>query len=313
MPEMTFLEAAKSSQPSLDTAITKIIVEKSPILEVLPIKTINGESFGYSLESSLGSVAFRGINGSYTPDNGVINPQFERLVIFGGEVRIDNFLVDVVSNVRDAKTQYYGMKARAAGLLFSETFFEGDTAVNPYSFDGIRKRIVNTGSTSGQYINLTTGGGTLTLDYLDQLLDLVVGENSDKVLYMNKTMRRKITALARAQTGSSYITYVQDAFGRQQQAYADCPIRVVERSDDASTFFAFDEDDGSSNLDTTSIYCVRFGMEYVHGISNKMMPSVKDFGEQQAGPYHMGRIESNVGLVVRHPRAIARLAHINNA
>lgn len=312
MPEMTLLEAAKSSQDVIDAAITRIIVERSPILEVLPFKTINGPTFRYTMERALGSVAFRGVNGSYTPDNGVINPQFESLVIAGGEVRIDNFIVDVESNVRDAKTTYYGMKARAMGLLFSETFMEGDTAVNPYAFDGIRKRIVNSGTTSGQYLNMGTGGATLTLDYLDQLLDLVVGDNADKVLYMNKTLRRKITALVRAQTGTSRIDFVQDAFGRQQLAYADTPIRIIERNDDASTFLAFDEDGGTATLNTSSIYCVRFGMEYVHGISNKMMPSVKDFNEQQAGPYHMGRIESYMGLVVRHPRSIARLAHITN-
>lgn len=310
MPEMTLLEAAKSSQDVIDATITKIIVERSPVLEVLPFKTINGPTFRYTMERQLGSVAFRGVNGSYTPDNGVINPQFESLVIAGGEVRIDNFIVDVESNVRDAKTTYYGMKARAMGLLFSETFFEGDTAVNPYAFDGIRKRILTTGN---QYINLATGGGTLTLDFLDTLLDTVVGDNGDKVLYMNKTLRRKVTALARAQTGTARIDYTQDAFNKQQTSYAGSMIRIIERDDDASTFLGFDEDDGSGNLDTSSIYCVRFGMEYVHGISNKMMPSVKDFNEQQAGPYHMGRIESYMGLVVRHPRSIARLGHINNA
>lgn len=312
MPEMTLMEAAKLSSDVVDRAITRIIVERSPILEYVPVKTINGPSFRYNMERSLGSVAFRGVNGSYTPDNGVINPQYESLVIMGGEVRIDNFIVDVESNAIDAKTTYYNMKARAMGLLFSETFFEGDTAVNPYGFDGIRKRILSTGS---QFIDAgaAAGGATLTLSKLDTLLDTVVGENSEKVLFMNKTLRRKITELARAQTGTSRIDYTQDTFNRQQTSYAGTPIRIIERDDDASTFFGFDEDDGLSNLDTSSIYCVRFGMEYVHLIGNKLMPQVKDFGEVQAGPYHLGRIESYMGLVVRHPRSIARLARINNA
>lgn len=314
MPEMTLLEAAKLSQDVVDRTITKIIVEHSPVLEYLPFKTINGPVFRYSMERYLGSVAFRGVNGYYTPDNGVINPQYEPLVIAGGEVKIDNFIVDVESNVIDAKSTYYAMKARAMGLLFSETFFEGDTAVNPFAFDGIRKRIP---TTSAQYINAATGGATLTLEMIDSLLDAVVGENSTKTLWMNKTMRRKITALTRAQTGTAQITYDGagglNAFNKQVAVYAGVPIRIIERDDDASTFFAFDEDDGSGNLDTTSIYCTRTGMEYLHGISNKMMPAVKDFGEVQAGPYHLGRIESYMGLVVRHPRSIARLAHINNA
>lgn len=314
MPEMTLMEAAKSSQAVVDRAITRIIVENSPVLEYLPFKTINGPVFRYQREASLGSVAFRGVNGSYTPDNGVINPYFEALVIAGGEVKIDNFIVDVESNLIDAKTTYYAMKARAMGLLFSQYFFEGDTAVNPFAFDGVRKRIP---TTSSQYINAGTGGATLTLAMLDQLLDKVRGSNDGKVLWMNKTMRRKITELCRAQTGTARVDYDPNAFrsvfNKQIEGYAGAAIRVVERDDDESTFLAFDEDDGASNLDTTSIYCTRAGMEDVHGISNKMMPSVKDFGEQQAGPYHMGRIESYMGLVVRHPRSMARLGHINNA
>jgi hypothetical protein len=312
MPEMTLMEAAKLSTDVVDRAITRIIVESSPILEELPFKTINGPTFRYTIERQLGSIAFRGVNGSYAADNGVVNPQFESLVIMGGEVKIDNFIVDVQSNLIDAKSTYFAMKARAAGLFFSENFFEGDTAVNPYAFDGIRKRIP---TTSNQYINAGTGGATLDLPMIDQLLDKVVGD--DKVLYMNKTMRRKMTALVRAQTGTSRIDYdanqFRTIFNKQVAGYAGVPIRIVEREDDESTILGFDEDDGSGNLDTTSIYCVRYGMEYVHGIANKMMPTVKDFGEQQLAPQHMGRIESYVGLVVRHPRSVARLGHINNA
>lgn len=314
MSNMTLLEAAKSSQDVVDRAITKIVVESSPILEMLPFKTINGPTFRYTIERSLGSIAFRGVNGSYTADNGVINPQYEPLVIAGGEVKIDNFIVDVESNLRDAKSTYYAMKARAMGFFFSENFFEGDTAVNPFGFDGIRKRIP---TTSSQYINAGNGGATLTFDMVDELLDAVVGPNSEKALLMNKTMRRKFSELARTQTGTARVDYSEsgfrNAFNQQLAGYAGTPIYVIEREDDQSTILGFDEDDGSSNLDTTSIYCVRFGMGYVHGISNKMMPAVKDFGEQQAGPFHMGRIESYMGLVVRHPRSMARIGHINNA
>lgn len=310
MPDMTLMEAAKLSTDVVDRAITRIIVERSPMLEYVPQKSINGPAFRYNTEGQLGGVAFRGVGASYSPSNGVINPAYESLVIMGGEVKIDNFIVKVQSNVIDAKTEYFAMKARAMGIYYSEQFLEGDVAVNPFGFDGIRKRIP---SSSNQYINATTGGATLTLDMIDQLLDTVVGENSNKILFMNKTLRRKMSALVRAQTGSGRIDYTQDTFNQQQMSYAGSTIRVIERDDDASTFLAFDEDDGQSNLDTSSIYCIRFGLEYVHGIMNGSMPTVQDFGEVQAGPYHLGRIEAYMGIVVRHPRSVARLVHINNA
>jgi len=307
LADLTLLEAAKASQDVIERVVAKTIVEASPILEYLPFKIINGPAYRYHRESSLGTISFRGVGGTYTADSGVINPEFEPLVIMGGEVIIDNFEVEVMGNLVDLKGSKYRMKARQAGITFSENFFEGDTVVTEFGFDGIRKRLVGT-----QKIGSTVGAALVLAD-LDQLLDTVIGENSQKTLFMSQATRRKVTALVRAVTGSGLINFTQDAFGRQQIAYATCPIRVIVREDDGSTFFNFDEDPGDGVSDTASIYCVRAGTDYVHGISNKSLPGVKDFGETEAAPQHKGRIEWFPGLVVKHPRSAARLQGILNA
>jgi hypothetical protein len=303
------LEAAKHSKDTLEAVIAKIIVENSPILEAIPFKTISGPAFRYHRETMLGSISFRGVGGSYTPDAGLINPLFEPLVIMGGEVKIDNFEVNVMGNLMDIKAAKYKMKARQAAFTFSQAFFEGDTAIDPYSFDGLRKRLAGS-----QKILFATGGGkisttpaTILFPKLDLLMDSVAGEPGDKVLYMNDSCRRALTAAVRAQTGSTQIQLTQDLFGRQQVAYAGTPIRLVRREDDGTSIFGYDEDPGDGASDTCSMYCVRYGTDYVHGIQNAPLPSVKDFGEVQAGPYHLGRIEWYPGLVVKHPRAAARL------
>lgn len=314
MPDgVTMMEAAKYSQEVLDPVVAVQISEASPILEWLPVKTIAGAAFRYDREVSLGGIAFRGVNGVWSPSIGLILPQYEGLSIMGGEVYVDNFQV-ATSNMagRDLKKDAYRRKSRALSIAYSEVWIEGDTVVDPYGIDGLRKRLTGT-----QLISLADGGGTLTLADLDQLLDAVVGENSQKHLFMNKTMRRKISALERAQTGTAQIITTPDNFNRQVQMYAGAMIHVIERDDDASTFLGFDEDDavaGGGNLDTASIYCIRFGMDYVHTIAHSGIPSVKDFGEIEARPGHLGRIEWYIGgPVIRHPRAAARLRLINNA
>ncbi len=281
-------------------------MESSPILEYLPMRTINGPAFRYHKERSLGTVAFRGVGGTYTPDAGVINPEFEPLVILGGEVKVDNFEVEVMSNLLNLKAEKYRMKARQAAIKFSETFFEGDTAVDIYAFDGLRKRL-----TGNQLIWAGVNGAALTLAMLDQLLDQVVGDGEQKVLFMSPALRRSVTDKVRTQTGSSLVSLTQDAFGRQQMAYAGTPIRVVRREDDGSTILDFDETRGSSSV-CASIYCVRFGSDQVHGIQSRGLPSVKDFGEVQAGPYHLGRIEWYTGVVLKHPRGAARLGGVTS-
>lgn len=311
MADVTMLEAAKHSQDEIERTVTKIIVEASPVAEYLPFRTISGPAYRYNKERSLGSIGFRGVNGSWTSDAGVINPEFEPLVIMGGEVKIDKFEVDMMSNLIDLKAEKYSMKARQSGFQFSSSFFEGDSAVDPYSFDGLRKRLTGTQLMAA---GATSGGDTLTLAMLDQLLDLVAGDNSDKILWMNDTLRRKITALVRAQTGSSLISFTQDAFGKQQTAYAGATIRLVRREDDGSSIFGFDEaNPGGGSAVGASIYCTHMGLDYIHGIQGMSMPQVRDFGEVQAGPYHLGRLEWYVGMVLKHPRAAARLYGVKNA
>ena len=308
MAEITLLEAAKHSQDKMERAVTRIIVESSPILEYIPMMGIDGPAYRYSQERSLGKIGYRRVGEKYVASSGIINPQFEPLIIIGGEVVIDRFEVKVMSNVLNLKSEKFRMKSRAAGIFYSEQFFEGDTSSDDASLDGIRRRIP---TTSKQYLNAKTGGAALTLSMLDVLIDKVVGEDSMKVLWMSEAVRRQVTSLVRAQSGSGRIEYTQDAFGKQQMMYANVPIRVVKREDDNSTILGFDEDDGSTNLDTASIYCTRFGNDFLHGIQNGSLPSVDDFGELESAPQHMGRIEWYTGLVVKHPRSIARLGHLN--
>ncbi len=281
--------------------MAKIIVEASPVLEVLPQKTINGPAFRYHRETSLGTMSWRGVGGTYTPDAGVINPLFEPLVILGGEVKVDNFEVEVMSNLLNLKAEKYRMKARQAGIVFSEVFFEGDTAVDAFQFDGLRKRL-----TGNQKISMGTNGLALTLAKLDEALDAVLGDGGDKTIWCSPQTRREITILVRGVTGSGLISFTQDVFGKQQMAYAGTPIRVVRREDDGTSFFGYDETQGSSDV-TASLYITRMGSDYLHGIQSKSLPTVKDFGEVEAGPYHLGRIEWYTGLVLKHPRAACRV------
>lgn len=308
----TMAEAAQySGYNGLESAVIQMFAMTSPILEQLPFETIQGDSKTYRTETALPSVAFRAVNGSYTPSTGTINPTTERLMIMGGEVEIDNFIVKTQGKGPasvDVKAHQYMLKAQAMSNAFDQAFFEGDPLSDPNSLAGLRYRL-----TGNQVIRAGSGGATLTLAMIDQLIDTV--PFSDKVLYMNRTLRRKITALVRAQTGTSYITYGQDGFGRQQMAYADVPIRIVERTGDGSTILDFDEDPADGTADCASIYCVSMGLDRVHGIVNGSLQdamNVHDFGEIVTEPKHLGRIEWYPGLAVEHGRAAARLYAVTN-
>jgi hypothetical protein len=151
------------------------------------------------------------------------------------------------------------------------------------------------------------GGNPLTLDKLDELIDAVQG--SPDMLFMNKTMRRKVNKLMRA-AGQATET-VSDAFGRQIAAYAGIPIGVIESDKDGNEILGFTEpdlDNGDKNA-CTSIYAVRFGAkEWVSGLQAGIL-EVIDQGLQ--GIHYQTLIEWICSIAVFHPKAAARLRGIN--
>jgi hypothetical protein len=307
----TLLEGAKYGDDVKRQGVIKVISETSPMYEKLTFKSIKGNAYRYNIEQALPSVAFRGVGDSYTADTGVINPVTENLVILGGEVKIDRFIVSTMGNLQDIKAAQFAMKSRAMGFKFSENFFEGDQDTDLNAFDGLRKRLVG-----DQKILQASGGGALTLAKMDELCDAVIGGKPD-FLFMNKIVRRKLTTLAMSTYSSGpLISYGSDkTFGHQVTNYKDIPIVLMENELDGSTILDYDEDPGDGVSDTASVYAVRFGDDYVHGITGDggSFMDVKDFGEMESSPQHLGRIEWYVGLCVVHPRAGARLYGILNS
>lgn len=187
------------------------------------------------------------------------------------------------------------MKAKALTLAWLKTFFDGDSAANPKEFDGLNKRL-----TGDQVITAGANGAPLDLDMLDKLVDAVRGTPS--MLLMNKAMRRAVVKLAR---GSSVLSVGPDLFGREVTSYSGVPMAVVEEDAQGNDLLGFDEAQGTDAA-TASIYAARFAPDMLHGIQTAPV-SVRDLGEIEVKPALRTRIEWYSGLVIKHPRAVARL------
>lgn len=299
---LTLLEAAKLNPSPLVSGVVEIFARENPVLLNLPFESINGPAYVYNREGTLPGIAFRGINESYTESTGVINPQTEKLTICGGESDYDTFLAQTGTGTNDARAVHDGLKSKALSLRWLKTFFDGDETANPREFDGLNKRL-----TGSQVVALASGGATLSLAKVDELIDAVQG--SPTILLMNKTMRRKITALA---SGTAAVSMSVDQLGRPLTSYAGVPIGIIEDDDSGTAILGFDEDDGQGNFDTCSIYAARFGLDTFHGIQTGPV-DVRDLGEIPNKPALRTRIEWFAAVVLKHPKAAARLTRINNA
>ena len=303
---LTALEAAKSGQGTVfDRAVIQIFAMLSPILRVLPIRTINGNAHKYNQEEALPGVAFRGVNESYTESTGIINPQTESLSIMGGDLDVDKFIVDTEGE--DQRSIHELMKFKAIVQDFQTSFFKGDVASNPKDIEGLQKRI-----TGDQLIDAgsTSGGDALSLSKLDELMDAV---EEPTHLLMNKAMRRRLTAAARTTSVGGYITYSKDEFGRTVTQYNEIPILVIESLLGKDTVLPFTEaSPGGGAAASTSIYCVSMGPGKLQGIQFAPI-NARDLGELQTAPKYRTRVEWYCGMELQHGRAAGRLQGIKDA
>ncbi|WP_202795945.1 major capsid protein [Paenibacillus larvae] len=291
---LTLPEAAKLSTDTLQRGVIEVFARNSAVLEMLPFMDIAGNSYKYNQEGVLPGIGFRDVNEGYQESAGIVNQLSEGLIIAGGDVDVDRFIVQTRGNVNDQRAIQTQMKTKALSLAWTKTFFKGDVAKEPKGFDGLEKRLTGKQVIDGK-------GGELTITMLDELIDAVEGEPD--VIYLSKAMRRELKRVIQSHNGYDEGSY--DAYGRKVMTYGGIPIRVIETDANGNEILGFDETGG-----TASLYAIKFGPEqYVSGLQNGTI-SVRDLGELNEKPVFRTRIEWYNGLAVFHPRAAARLSGV---
>lgn len=301
---LTLVEAAKlNSGNVLRSAIIELYARNSDILRVLPFEDIDGNAYRYNREETLPGIGFRGVNEAYTESTGILNPITEPLVIAGGDLDVDKFIVDTMG--QNQRSVHEAMKVKALALNWTKTFIKGDQTTEPREFDGIQVRC-----TGDQLISAgaTAGGAAMSLAKLDELIDAV---DDPQYLLMNKTLRRRMSAAARSSSVGGYIVYELDAFGRRVTKYNDLPILIADKDNDNNDILAFDEAASSGASTASSVYCLSLGDGKLSGLQNGTM-DVRDIGELQTKPALRTRVEWYNGIAVFHGKSVARLRHIGN-
>jgi hypothetical protein len=300
---LTLLEAAKSERDPARLAVIRELAE-GELMRVIPFQDVEGEGVFYDVEQELPSVGFRGINETLDASYGVLNPQSERLKVLGAEVDVDTSIIDMRGP--DAVGDQVRMKVTSMRMTFEDQFINGDESANPRAFDGLKRRIV---SGSSQAISM---GGALSLSALDELIDAVDAMGGQKVLIMNKKMRRRLNTASRATSIGGFINYEQDTFGRRVTQYGDIPIIVTDVNAQNQTVQPFTEASSS-----TSIYCVAMGDLLTTAIQGRCRGqfgiSVRPMGEVPDAPVDRTRIEWYCGMAVYNGRSASRLLGVTDA
>lgn len=193
---LTLQDAARLSQDMLVRGVIETIVEESAVLRYLPFVSVVGNSLRYNRESSLGDVDFYAVGDTWSESALVTAEKTAKLAILGGDADVDAFLQQTYSDPNDLRALVVSAKARALAHTFSDSFFNGDTALDANEFDGVRKL-----SSGSRTMNAGQDGAVLTLDQLDELIDMVK-PGMPHVLFMSNRSRRKLSTMGQVRATS---------------------------------------------------------------------------------------------------------------
>lgn len=311
---VTLAQAATLSTNQLSKGIQEIFVQESPILDRLPLMSIAGNAYAYNLEATLPGVAFRGVNEAYVESTGTFNQRTETLVILGGDADVDRFIQQTRSDRFSQRAEQDKLKVKAMSYKFSDQFFNGDVAVDPKGFDGLKKRLVGSqvldAGTNG--IPVLGNGGTDAYAFFDALDALLAQCPNADALYLNRQIRAKIISASRRLGGVELVK--EDLTGKRVAMWQGVPMLDPGDNLAGTQILPQTETQGSSSA-ASSIYAVRYGSsdgdQAVTGLTNGGV-MVDDLGQLQEKPALRTRIEFYCGLAVFGGKGAARLRGILN-
>ena len=288
---LTLAEAAKLSNDVLLVGVIETIVKDSPILQQLPLIEIVGNGLTYNQEATAPTAAFFDVGDTWTESTPTFTQKTVTLKIMGGDADIDNFLLATRSNVQDLEAAVVQLKAKAVRDLFEQTFITGDAVADPKAFDGIDKL-----TDAAQTISMGANGGSLTLDKLDELVDLILGGKPDMLL-MSRRSRRILNKLAR--TAGTMLETDRNEFGQFMAFYDGIPIGV-------SDYVADDQTVGTST-DTSTIYALQFGEGALVGLTGPGGLQVERVGSLETKDATRTRIKWYTSIALFNTIKLAKL------
>jgi len=294
-------EAEKLSNNQLVAGIIEEIIEKDEMFARLPFVQVNGKAYVYERENGISEGDFIDPVTDTVPEGAATFTEVvSKLRVLIGDVDVDNFLNETMSDTNNQMAVQIASKAKAMARKFRRTLAIGNATTNSKEFDGIGALV-----TTAQTITAGTNGAALTLSMLDELLDAV--PNGADVLVMRPGTLRAYRAQLRALGGVTADSAIISDFGQPLIAHNGVPILVNE-------FLPGNETQGSATA-TASVYAARFNeADGLHGLFGGSSAGIRleDIGTVQNKDAQRIRMKWYCGLALKSTKSLARIKGITN-
>lgn len=314
--------------------IALTIVKEYPWLNDLPFTEIGNNVSRYKMETAAARADTYEVGETWQEGTPTWEYRDAPLAILGGDADDDNF-GRLAAAGEDTMAALVELKTKSVANWFAQLAILGrTTAVSAYSAEKNFKGIIRLNcecesstatdldgalysaigaANNSQVIQAASGASaTLTLDMVDVLIDLVNPKPTH--LIMNKLIRRKLGALARAAGSNLTVSNgklgeVVTMFGEQRIALDDyVPVNFPDPSTLASAPASYTPTTTvAAGNDTSPIFAVRFGEDGLCGINGEGMIQVEKFDQLETKDAKRVRIKFYAGLRLTNKLALAGL------
>lgn len=290
------------SNNQLISGVIEEIIDRDAMLELLPFTQVNSKAMVYVRESSLATGDYLDPNETVNESASAVTDHVAKLKILIGDVDVDKFLDETMSDANSQKALQIAMKAKGMMRQFKQKLITGNETSAPKEFNGLNRICTLEGRESA----IGANGGAITLSALDALLDEV--KNGADALIMRQGTLRALKALWRDFGGNTGGMMQINNFGLSVPAHEGVPIIVND-------WIPGDVTQGSSVGNTCSIYAVKFneadGLHGIYGGPNAGF-RIEDIGTVQNKDATRTRIKWYHGLVLRSTQSVFALRGITN-
>lgn len=290
-------EAALLTDNDRQKGIIEELIDRDDMFGLLPFVKTEGLAYQYTREKTLAEGAWFDAYEDLEESTSEFENVTTNLKRIGGQVDMDNFIIETQSNIYDQVSEQLAKKAKGMGNQFRKEVVRGDVAVNAKGFDGIRKLTV-----PGQTLTIAANGAPIDFGALDELLDAVTLKDG-KVLMMRQEVWRQIRNLNRTFGGNTAETVMPENFGWPIKVYDGVPVLIND-------YLPIDEVQGT-NSNTTSIYAMRMnevdGLHGIYGGAGSVGFKLSKLGLLEKKDVTRFRVIWYAGLALKATHSLARL------
>ena len=257
----TLSEYQKLANDDVTAGIFDNIITASELAPFLQFKSFSGNSLVYNRESTLGAAATHQVGDIWSDTEPTYTQKTASLTTVGIQHPLDRFAMQTVDNVQSQEAVLLSKMSKSIARKLEDLLLNGNSGAVSTEPEGLTSLLISDSRLlmmdDGSTPSTIAGDETeLTLDRLDAMIDMVELGKPD-FLMMNKTMRRKLTALARA-TGSGVVLNSAEMFGHQYTLYNGIPVVINDYISNSETY----ENSGAwGSSSATTIYALKTGEE----------------------------------------------------